>query len=46
MIRRVMEDDRARRAARLARVCYAVFSAVWMAAMFAFGVYLVVKAWR
>lgn len=43
MIGRVLQDDRARRAARLARVCYAITSILWMAALVAFGLYLVVR---
>lgn len=43
MIDRVLNDDRARQAARRARHCYGWLSAAWMALMAAWGLYLIFR---
>lgn len=43
MIDRVLHEERARRAARRMRTCYGIASAIWMAAMAAFGAYLLLR---
>lgn len=44
MIDRVLQDDRTRQAARRMRLVYRVTSALWVAAMAAFGAWMAVQA--